>query len=56
MIEFKSSVTKNARKIDSNFEWQSGYHEHMIKNNKSLNNIVNYIIKNPINYILKIFK
>jgi REP element-mobilizing transposase RayT len=55
MRGFKSSVTKNARKINPDFEWQSGYHEHIIRNNKSLDNIINYIIKNPINWTPEIF-
>ncbi|HBK71216.1 MAG TPA: hypothetical protein DDZ39_06105 [Flavobacteriaceae bacterium] len=44
---YKIGVTKNARKINANFGWQSRFHDHIIRNNKSFNNISNYIINNP---------
>jgi putative transposase len=44
---FKSAVTKNARLIDGNFGWQNSYHDHIIRNEKSLQRISNYIINNP---------
>lgn len=44
---FKIGVTTNARKINPDFAWQSRYHDHIIRNNKSLLNIQNYIINNP---------
>ncbi len=47
---FKSSVTKNARKINSDFGWQSGFYEHLIRDEKSLNTIQKYISENPENW------
>ncbi len=44
---FKIGVTKNARKIDPNFEWQTRFHDHIIRNSKSLEKIQNYIFNNP---------
>lgn len=47
---FKVGVTKNARKTDSNFTWQSRYHDHIIKNEIEHNYIESYIINNPKNW------
>ncbi len=47
---FKIGVTINARKIDQNFAWQSNYYDHIIRNNKSYENIRNYIRNNPKNW------
>lgn len=47
---YKSVVTKNARKIHADFEWQSRFHDHIIRNDKSFKNISNYIINNPKNW------
>ncbi|HTO16109.1 MAG TPA: hypothetical protein VLZ83_10070 [Edaphocola sp.] len=47
---FKIGVTTNARKINPNFSWQSRYHDHIIRNHKSLKTIQNYIINNPQNW------
>lgn len=44
---FKIGVTKNARQINSNFAWQSRYHDHIIRNEQSFQKISNYIINNP---------
>jgi putative transposase len=44
---FKIGVTKNARQINPDFAWQSRYHEHIIRNNKSYQRISEYIINNP---------
>lgn len=44
---FKIGVTTNARKINPDFAWQSRYHDHIIRNNRSLENIQRYIINNP---------
>ncbi|GGD85633.1 transposase [Planktosalinus lacus] len=46
----KVGVTKNARKIDPNFAWQSRYHDHIIKNEIEHNHIESYIINNPKNW------
>ncbi|WP_321345401.1 transposase [uncultured Draconibacterium sp.] len=47
---FKIGVTINARKINPDFAWQSRYHEHIIRNNKSFERICNYILSNPENW------
>ena len=47
---FKIGVTKNARLINSDFGWQSRFHDHIIRNDKSFQNISNYIINNPKNW------
>lgn len=50
---YKSAVTKqmnilNAGKCDqSSIVWQRSFHEHIIRNEKSYQNISNYIINNP---------
>ncbi len=47
---FKSSVTINARKIHTDFAWQSRFHDHIIRDDKSYQRIKNYIINNPKNW------
>ncbi len=45
---FKSIATKTIRKYHNiNFQWQYRFYDHIIRNNKSLNKIRNYIINNP---------
>lgn len=44
---FKIGVTKNARQINPDFQWQTRYHDHIIRNEKSFGNISNYIKNNP---------
>jgi len=47
---FKIGVTKNARLIHPDFQWQSRFHDHIIRNEKSYQRISNYIINNPIRW------
>jgi len=47
---YKSAVTKQVRQIDTNFSWQSLYHDHIIRNPFALNRIRNYINNNPDNW------
>lgn len=47
---FKIGVTKNARLICPEFEWQSRFHDHIIRDDQSFQNISNYIINNPANW------
>lgn len=47
---YKSGVTKMARRTHPDFSWQSRYYDHIIKTEKSYNNIQNYIENNPINW------
>jgi REP element-mobilizing transposase RayT len=46
---FKSICTKtiNQKFPDINFSWQSKYYDHIIRNEKSLNEIRKYICENP---------
>ncbi|WP_430932175.1 transposase [Saccharicrinis sp. 156] len=47
---FKIGVTKNARKIHADFAWQSRFHDHIIRNDKSFEKIQSYIIENPLKW------
>lgn len=47
---FKIGVTKNARLINPDFAWQSRFHDHIIRDEKSFNRISEYIINNPLNW------
>ncbi len=47
---FKSAVTKNAHLINADFEWQSRFHDHIIRNNESYQRIKNYIETNAKNW------
>lgn len=44
---YKSAVTKHARRLGFHFYWQTRFHDHIIRDEKSFQNISNYIIKNP---------
>ncbi|MBI4931246.1 MAG: transposase [Bacteroidetes bacterium] len=49
--QYKSSVTRWCNKNDvKHFEWQSRFHEHIIRNQKSFERISNYIANNPENW------
>jgi len=49
---YKSICTKTINKIQNNinFQWQLRFYDHIIRNEKSLNKIRNYIINNPLNW------
>ena len=47
MRGFKSAVTKKARSIRVDFAWQSRFYEHIIRNEHTFRNKVNYIRNNP---------
>ncbi len=47
---FKIGVTKNARIINNSFRWQTRYHDHIIRDDNSFNNIQEYINSNPHNW------
>lgn len=47
---FKIGVTKNARFINPDFTWQSRYHDHIIRNEKSFYTISEYIVDNPLKW------
>lgn len=50
IASLKSVVTRKARMIESDFNWQNRYHDHLIRNIQDGNNIVDYIINNPLNW------
>ena len=47
---YKSAVTQNARKINPYFTWQSRFHDHIIRDEKSYQTISEYIIANPLKW------
>ena len=49
---YKSAVSKEVNKMfpASNFKWQTSYHDHIIGNERALENIYNYIVNNPYNW------
>ena len=44
---YKSVVSKHIHKFNLDFGWQSLFHDHIIRDSKSFDNIQNYIITNP---------
>jgi hypothetical protein len=44
---FKSAVTKFANKNKIEFEWQTRFHDHIIRNQNEMNRIADYILNNP---------
>lgn len=50
---YKASVTSNCKKNHyHNFQWQRNYYEHIIRNEKALNNIRKYIKENTMKWFL----
>jgi REP element-mobilizing transposase RayT len=50
---YKSSVTNKIKRLSNDREiilWQRNYYEHIIRDDKSFENITNYIKNNPINW------
>lgn len=47
---YKSAVTKHCNRLNLPFQWQSRFHDHIIRNDQSFQNISNYIINNPENW------
>jgi len=44
---FKIGVTKNARMIQPDFQWQPRFYDHIVRNDQSFHRISNYITNNP---------
>ncbi len=44
---YKSAVTKHAHRLGYDFGWQARFHDHIIRDAKSFDNIQNYIANNP---------
>lgn len=49
---YKSICTKTINKTQTeiNFAWQSRFYDHIIRNEKSLENVRNYIVNNPVKW------
>ena len=47
---YKSAVTKHARRLGFDFYWQSRFHDHIIRDEKSYLRITEYVINNPRNW------
>jgi tRNA(adenine34) deaminase len=47
---YKGAVSKHAHRLGLQFDWQSRFHDHIIRNEKSLEQIQSYIINNPENW------
>lgn len=44
---YKSAVTKNARRLGFECEWQTRFYDHIIRDDQSFQHISQYIINNP---------
>ncbi|MDG6881398.1 Transposase and inactivated derivatives [Phocoenobacter uteri] len=44
---YKSSVSRYAHKLNFEFQWQSNFYEHIVRNEYSLEKISQYILENP---------
>ena len=47
---YKSAVTKHANRLQYDFQWQSRFHDHIIRDDQSFQKISEYIINNPTNW------
>jgi REP element-mobilizing transposase RayT len=47
---YKSAVTKHANRLGFAFQWQTRFHDHIIRSDKSYINISKYIVANPANW------
>lgn len=47
---WKSAVSKHCGRLDIPFDWQSRFHDHVIRNDHEYIRIANYIIHNPENW------
>jgi len=48
---YKSAVTKHANRLGIKFKWQALFYDHIIRDQKSFDNISNYIRNNPANWM-----
>ncbi|MBQ1698709.1 MAG: transposase, partial [Bacteroidales bacterium] len=44
---FKSAISKFARENKILFDWQTRFHDHIVRDNDELNRIADYITNNP---------
>jgi REP element-mobilizing transposase RayT len=47
---FKAAVTRECKKTGFNFGWQRNYYEHVIRSEKDLQNVRDYITSNPLGW------
>jgi len=47
---YKSAVTRHARRLGYEMEWQTRFYDHIIRNPASFAKIANYIVNNPANW------
>lgn len=47
---YKAAVKKYATLHEIEFNWQARYHDHVVRSEKSLNNIRKYIMNNPVKW------
>jgi REP element-mobilizing transposase RayT len=47
---YKSAVSKHAHRLGFDFQWQSRFHDHIIRNDAEYQRIVDYINTNPANW------
>ncbi len=47
---YKSAVTKHCNRLGIEFGWQTRFHDHIIRDSNSFENIQNYIANNPLNW------
>jgi putative transposase len=47
---YKGRVTYEARKIQPNFTWQPRFYDHIVRDERSFQNISEYILNNPLNW------
>lgn len=50
ICSYKSAVTKHCNRLGFEFSWQSLFHDHIIRDEQSFENIQNYIANNPLNW------
>jgi putative transposase len=53
---YKSAVTKHAHRLGFDFAWQTRFYDHLIRNERSFQNISEYLINNPVNWDKDSFK
>ncbi len=47
---YKSAVTKHTHRLDFDFQWQTRFYDHIIRDDKSFQTISDYITNNPVNW------
>ena len=50
IASLKSAVSRQARKINEHFAWQTRYHDHLIRGHRDGKMITEYILNNPFNW------